>query len=92
MTLAAEFVALANDYISGRVELATLDVFIHDHVDESLDLDKTGRPDALLFGFIQGRIYQMDDGLPEDDVRREIAAYLAEHELLPPVAKQRATG
>ena len=92
MTLAGKFVALANDYISGRVELAALDTFIHDHVDESLELDKTGRPDALLFGFIQARIYQMDDGLPEDDVRREIAAYLAEHELLLPAVKQRATG
>lgn len=92
MTLAGEFVALANDYISGRVKLATLDHFIHDHVDESLELDKTGRPDALLFGFVQGRIYQMDDGLREDDVRREIADYLAEHALLLPAAKQRATG
>lgn len=92
MTLADAFVALANDYISGRVKLATLDHFIHDHVDESLELDKTGRPDALLFGFVQARIYQMDDGLPEDDVRREISDYLGEHELLAPHMKQRATG
>lgn len=92
MTLADKFVGLANDYISGRVKLATLDQFIHDHVDESLELDKTGRPDALLFGFIQTRIYQMDDGLPEGDVRREIADYLAEHKLLAPPVKQRAIG
>lgn len=92
MTLADEFVGLANDYISGRVKLATLDRFIHDHVDESVELDKTGRPDALLLGFVQVRIYEMDHGLPEDSVRQDIAGYLAEHELLLPAAKQHATG
>jgi hypothetical protein len=92
MTLADDLVALANDYILRRVELAALDTFIHTHVDESLELDETGRPDALLFGFIQIRIYEMDDGLPEESVRQDIAQYLAEHALLRPPAKQRATG
>jgi len=92
MTLANELVALANDYISGRVGLAALGDFIHGHVDESLELDQTGSPEALLFGFIQVRIYQVDDGLSEGVVRQEISQYLAEHELLRPPAKQRATG
>ena len=92
MTLADEFVGLANDYISGRIKLGVLDVFIHDHVDQSVELDKTNRPDALLLGFVQVRIYEMDHGLTEDSIRRDVAAYLAEHELLQPAAKQRATG
>jgi hypothetical protein len=92
MTLATELVALANDYISGRVDLAALDRFIHGHVDESLELDQTGSPEALLFGFIQVHIYQMDDGLAEDVVRRDIAQYLAKYDLLLPATRQRATG
>ena len=92
MTLANELVALANDYISGRLKLGAIDEFIHNHVDESLELDETGSPDALLFGFIQIRIYEMDHGLAEEELRRDVAEYLSEHDLLMPPAKQRATG
>lgn len=92
MTLADELVAMANDYISGRIKLGAINRFIHEHVDEFVELDKTERPDALLSGFIQIRIYEMDHGLTEDDIRRDVAAYLAEHKLLLPPVKQRATG
>ena len=90
MTIADGLVALANDYISGRVGLSALDEYIHMHVDLSLELDKTGRPDALLFGFVQTLIYQKQDGLPEDEVRTAISGYLAEHKLLRTQAGQRA--
>lgn len=83
---------MANDYICRRVDLGTLDEYIHAHIDESLQLDATGRPDALLFGFVQVRIYEMHDGLPEDELRKDVADYLAEHGLLRPPAPRRATG
>lgn len=92
MTLAMEFVTLANDYISGSVRLAVLDEFIHGHVDESVRWDETGTPEALLVGFVQIRIYDMDHGFTEDELRSDVAAYLAEHDLLRPAARQRATG
>lgn len=92
MTVADQLVTMANDYISGRLELAELDRFIHEHVDESLALDGTGDPKALLFGYIQVRLYELDDGLTEDVLRKDMAEYLAEHHLDRPTSKQRATG
>ncbi len=92
MTLADELVAMANDYILGRVKLAAIDGLLHDHVDEWVELDETGTPEALLSGFIQVRIYDMAQGLAEDDLRRDVAGYLAEHKLVAPPVKQRATG
>ncbi len=92
MTLAEQMVNLANDYISGRTKLAVLDEFIHGHIDESLELDRTATPEALLFGFVQIRIYEMDNGLPEDELRSELTEYLTTHALLQPTARERATG
>lgn len=83
---------MANDYISGSLELAAVDRFIHEHVDESLRLDESGDPKALLFGYIQVRLYEMDGGLSEDALRKDIAEYLAAHQLVRPPSKQRATG
>ncbi|MDP9237123.1 MAG: hypothetical protein M3P30_06940 [Chloroflexota bacterium] len=51
MNLEDQLVALANDYISERIKLAEIDRFIHNHVDESDELDEAGRAGALLFGF-----------------------------------------
>lgn len=92
MNLEDQLVALANDYISGRIKLGEIDRFIHNHVDESVELDSTGRPGALLFGFVQVRIYEMDDGLPEETVRQDISEYLTQHNLVRPAEQQRATG
>ncbi|MEX2226763.1 MAG: hypothetical protein WEB52_09985 [Dehalococcoidia bacterium] len=92
MTIADELVTMANDYISGRMKLAPIHRFILDHVDESLELDESATAEALLFGFIQVRLAEMDDGLEEADVRKEITEYLSEHGLLRPSAARRATG
>lgn len=48
-------------------------------------------PKALLSGFIQIRIYEMQDGLDEDSVRRDIADYLTEHKLLRATREQAAS-
>ena len=92
MRIDDQFVAMANDYISGNLKPEDLRGFIEENVDESLELDKSGDPKALLFGFIQVRLYEMDDGLPEHELRTDVEQYLREHGLLRPAAERRATG
>ena len=53
MRIDDQFVAMANDYISGNLKPEDLRGFIEENVDESLELDKSGDPKALLFGFIR---------------------------------------
>ncbi|MHB8377597.1 MAG: hypothetical protein ACYDEB_11675 [Dehalococcoidia bacterium] len=91
MTVGDELTALAQDYVSGRVDLRTLDMWLAQHVDECDELDTTAHPAAGLSGFILVRIYEMDDGLKEDELKAELRQYL--EQLQPrPEPERRATG
>ncbi len=80
-----------NDYISNRLDLHALDMWMGDHIEDLATLPD-GDPAGDLWAFVQVRIYQLQDGfLPEDHLRTEVAAYLRER----PAAKeqqQRAAG
>lgn len=71
---------LANDYISRRIELRALANWTNDHLAELAELPDEDSGGAL-WGFVQVRIYDMDHGLPEDELRTELRAYLLDHQL-----------
>lgn len=86
----AEIFQVVNDYISHCVDLRALDTWMSDHI-EQLAVAPDGDRAGDLWAFIQVRIYQHQDGfLPEDTLRADVAAYLAEHPL--PKREQRAAG
>jgi hypothetical protein len=90
LRLGDDIVRMANDYISGRIPLHDINVWIHDHMEQGLALDKTAHPGAGLIGFIQVRIYDMDHGLDEATLRREVQDFMSSEGLLKETPKARA--
>lgn len=90
MNLSGEIFRLANDYISGRIDLRTLDIWINEHLSELVELPDDD-PGGALWGFVQVRIYDMEYGFPEDELRTELRAYLLDQRLQPE-PEHRATG
>jgi hypothetical protein len=78
MNLGDEMFRLANDYISGRIDLRTLDNWTNEHLGELAELPDDD-PGGALWGFVQVRIYDMEHGFPEDQLRTELGAYLRDH-------------
>ena len=81
MTVGEELIAMANDYLARRIDLPELDMWLAARVQELYEFDKTDQPGAGLSGFIQVRIYETHDGLPEDDLRSDLDAYLDQNRL-----------
>ncbi len=91
MAIGDELVTRAQDYVSGVADLRALDMWLAEHVDECDELDRTQHPAAGLSGFIQVRIYEMDSGLKEDDLKADVREYLAQLRR-PREPERRATG
>ena len=72
MNLSTEMFRLANDYISGTIGLDTLKRWMHDHLDDFAEMSS----DDPLWGLLQLRIWDMDDGFTEEAFRSEIRAQL----------------
>lgn len=88
MTVGDELIAVANDYVSNRIDLETLDTWLAAHVQALYDLDKTEQRGAGLWSFTQGRIYDIDHGMREDELRSELHAYLDERGWLSPIPQR----
>ncbi len=90
MNLSAEMFQHANDYISGRIDLRALDIWTNEHLGELAELPDED-PGGALWGFVQVRIWDMDHGFPEDQLRTELRAYLLDRQLQRE-PERRATG
>ncbi|MDP9237122.1 MAG: hypothetical protein M3P30_06935 [Chloroflexota bacterium] len=90
MKLSEEMFRLSNDYVARRIELRALASWTNDHLVELAELPDED-PGGALWGFVQIRIYDMDHGLPEDELRKELRSYLSEHRL-EHEPQRRATG
>lgn len=75
MDLGTEMFRLANDYISGRIDLRTLDIWTNEHMGALAELPDED-PSGALWSFVQVRIWDMDHGANEDELRTELRAYL----------------
>ncbi len=91
MTIGEELLSLAQDYVSGAVDLRALDMWLAQHVDECDALDETSDAAAGLSGFVQVRIYEMDHGLKEDNLKADLREYLTQLQLRRE-PERRATG
>jgi hypothetical protein len=90
MNLSTEMFRLANDYISGRIDLRALDIWTNEHLGELAELPDED-PGGALWSFVQVRIWDMDQGATEDELRTELRAYLLDQRLQPE-PERRATG
>jgi len=90
VTLNEEIRRLANDYVSGRVTLADVANWLNDHLTTYADMSEDD-PAAELWGFIQVRVWEHDNGsLPEAELRRQIHDYLSAEGLLTSAGERRA--
>lgn len=90
MTIADELVALANDYVSGRVTLADVGGWLNDRLTAYADMSDDDAA-AGLWGFIQVRVWEHDNGsLPEAELRTQIRDYLSSEGLLTSTGERRA--
>ena len=80
MTIGAQLVSLAQDYIAGRAQLDALDTWLASHAQE-ISQAEDEEPSARLSGIIEVTLAEMDAGhATEDEVRTRIRTFLAELE------------
>ena len=86
MNLSTEMIQLAQDYVAQRVDLSAVADWANDHLPELAELpdDDAG---GAVWGFVQGRIWDMEHGFTEEELRVELAEYLRTHD-----ATERAPG
>ena len=68
-------IRLAKDYISGRIDLRALENWTNDHLGELAELPDDD-PGGILWGFVQVRIWDMEPGSSEEELRRDLQQHL----------------
>ena len=90
MSYGEDVIRMTNDYMAGRVKLSVLAEWMMDHV-EDFALAQDDDVSTELADLVQVRIFDMEHGFTEDELRSAVRAFLEEHKLMA-AGPQRAAG